>query len=176
MRKTEFADMLVREGIYSTRTQALGAMDAGKVHMQNVVFEDLPHEFPLLDAYLRQREALQAEQISAMKSKGFKHMTARSAVLMDDDDSSNVLWPNGTFPWYFTAGQTRMSARGAEGAYESLVPGKWVKDYPGQWLQFIEINNVPGEGCVAITVKSPKDHKGPPDVRRVPWETIIYFA
>lgn len=171
MRKTEFADMLVVEGIYSTRTKALEAMDAGKVHMQNVDFEDLAHSFPLLDAYNRSLSLAQIARNDLMELKGFRRLSAETFVIAAEDDWPQ-LFKNPPYFWQHPA--TVRCEKGDKGAYESLMAGTYVRELPGHWWRLKSINRDPGQGCCIVEAyrdATPKETS----TFRVPLNTIIYY-
>lgn len=156
MRKSEFADLLVTEGVYSTRTAAMAAIDAGKVKMQNVEFEDIEHVFPVLDAYVRLQEDGKINRHQEMEKKGYIGITARQVALMDED-----VWPAITRRftldisghcriYIYVHGSTVVCDKTDKSAYKSLMPGQWVKDTVGRWRQCWRAEDRPAEGCVVF--------------------------
>ena len=158
MRQSEFADLLVVEGIYSTRQAALEAVKCGKVKMNNVVFEDIPQVFPVLDAYMARQEEAQIDRRTNMERKGWHTITARQAANIDED-----LWPaiqrsfghdvtgnNRLRIYIYVRGTTVKCDKDEAGAYPSLMPGQWVKDTHGRWWQCYRAEDRPAEGCVVF--------------------------
>lgn len=170
MRQSEFADLLVVEGIYSTRSAALEAVKSGKVKMNNVVFEDIPHVFPILDAWVASKTEASINRRSEMDKKGYICVTARQAANIDDD-----VWPavrrnfaidlhGNTRITLFAPGTTVICPRYDPGSYESLMPGQWVKDTPGRWRYCFSAEDRSAEGCVAFYDHDGKlVHKSLPD-------------